>query len=58
MTSVLGVGALAMMAASRCPIEHGRMPLLAGPRHRPGGVLLYADDCLCLLLVVVLISSC
>jgi hypothetical protein len=44
-----------MMVINRRPAERGRMLLPAGPRHRPGEVLLCADDCLGLFLAIVLI---
>jgi hypothetical protein len=47
-----------MIAINCRPIEQGRMSSLAGHRHRPGGVLLYVGDCLGLLLVMALISTC
>jgi hypothetical protein len=37
----------ATMTVSCRPVEQGRMPPPTGPRHRPGGVLLYIGDCLC-----------
>jgi hypothetical protein len=51
-------GSLAMMAVNRHPTEQGWTPPPAGPRCRPGVVLLYDDDCLGLLLIVALISAC
>jgi hypothetical protein len=57
-TSVLGAGALAVMAASRHPAEQGRTPLLVEHRHRLSGVLLCAGACLGLLIVVMPVSTC
>jgi hypothetical protein len=55
--SILGVGALALMAINHRPIERGWMLPPAGPHRLPGGVLLCADDRLGFFLAVVLIFA-
>jgi hypothetical protein len=47
-----------MMATSRHPIEQGRTTPPVEPRHQSGGDLLCADNCLGLLILMVLIFIC
>jgi hypothetical protein len=51
-TSILGAGALTVMATYHRPAEQGWTPLSIGHRHQSGGVLLCASVCLGLLLIV------
>jgi hypothetical protein len=54
---ILGVGAAALMVVNRRPTEQGRTPPLAEPHHWLGEVLLYAGNCVGLLLVVMMIPA-
>jgi hypothetical protein len=54
----LGARAPALMVDSRCRIGRGQTLPPAGPRRRPGGVLLHTSGYLGLLLTMVLIPIC